>query len=326
MKIKNALELRHLKLCYKINAKKHNPPKVVTKKYILKYTGKACRTVPSLTREIGSFIESGKPMMMARLGNTEGRIAGQYCEKLVGLRKKYDKEWMNWLFTTSGFFADDMDREEAADRYAKMTLDGLKECDFLSAMFPQKVYMPYLFHHYCPDTQPTFSDMGPYYDNIPTDETWIKYLGGKKVLAINSFAESIQMQYPAKRKLIANSPEYELPEFELKTYKTLCTQLDERPMGFKNFFEALEFMLGEIKQIDFDIALVGCGAYGFPMSVEIKKWGKQVFEICSATPKLFGIYDNRDVTQGAKYLNENWIRPIESKPKNYKQVENGCYW
>ena len=315
-------ELSLLRLIYKVGNKLGKKDKEITKKLL----DKPVRTIPSLSDDIAKYIETRKPMLLARLGGTEGVIAGQYCERKLGIRKDYNSETLNWLFTTSGFFADDYDdKSQAVDKYAQITLEGIGECDYLSAMFPPKIYMPYFFKRFTKNTTPTFSDLGPYFD-LETTKTWVRALEGKKVLVINSFTESIEFQYKRKD-LLVKDKKYELPDFELLTYQTYVTQVGERPGGYKNSFEVLDKMIKEIKQIDFDVALVGAGAYGFPIAVEIKRMGKIAIETCGRTPLFFGVYGERDVQHGIeKYMTEAWIRPMEQPPKKFKEVENGCYW
>lgn len=320
--IKGKFQLLFLHLAYKLGKKLGKKDKEITKLLL----NKPIKTIPSLSDDIAQFIESGKPMLLARLGGTEGVIAGQYCERKLKMRDEYSKEMLDWLFTTSGFFADDYDDKSiAVDRYAELTLDGIPECDYLSAMFPSKIYMPYFFKRFATKSVPTFSDFGPYFD-IETNKTWVRALEGKKVLVINSFTDSIEYQYKRKDKLVKDKS-FELPNFDLKVYKTYVTQVGERPGGFKNSFDVLEKMLDDIKKIDFDIALVGAGAYGFPIAVEIKRMGKIAIETCGRTPLFFGIYGERDINHGIKQnLTDAWIRPMEEPPKKFKEVENGCYW
>ena len=315
-------ELRRLQIYYKIGSHLKIKDKAITKKLL----NQPVRTIPSLSDEMVKWIESGKPMLLARLGGTEGRVAGEYCEKKLGLRKHYSQDVCNWLYTTSGFFADDYENKEVAmDEYAELTIDGIKYCDYLSAMFPTKIYMPFFFKYYAKNAVATFSDFGPYFET-PIENTWVKALVDKKVLVINSFSDSIEFQYKRKSELV-KSKEYELPAFELITYKTMVTQCDERPNGYKNFFEVYNKMLEDIKQIDFDIALIGAGAYGFPLAVEIKKMGKIAIETCGSTPLFFGVYGERNLREGVgKHMTDAWIRPIEEKPKRYKEIEGGCYW
>jgi hypothetical protein len=97
-----------------------------------------------------------------------------------------------------------------------------------------------------------------------------------------------------------------------------------------DWFEALKHMEDEISQLDFDIALIGCGAYGMALAAHVKRMGKQAVHLAGWTQMLFGIYGNRwlrDQPAYAKFINGYWIRPSESeKPKGAEKVEGGCYW
>ena len=42
-------------------------------------------------------------MLLARLGGTEGNIAGQYCEKELSLRKEYAPEVLKWYSALPAF-------------------------------------------------------------------------------------------------------------------------------------------------------------------------------------------------------------------------------
>lgn len=321
--IREVITLKYNHLSYKIGKEVFKKENKDITKFLLKQPP---TSIIQIFSELSERIKYGNSFLLARLGGTEGRIAGQYCEKELSIRKMYDFNTVDWLFRTSGFFADDYkDKIQAVDEYARLTLDGLKDCDYLSAMFPPKIYMPYFFKYYAKNAIPTFSDFGPYFD-IPTEKTWVGALKGKKVLVINSFTDSIEYQYKRKDKLVKDKA-FELPDFELITYKTYVTQVGERPGGFKNSFQVLEKMLSDIKKIDFDVALIGAGAYGFPIAVEIKRMGKIAIETCGKTPTFFGVYGERDLKDGVgDFMTDAWIRPMEEPPKKFKEIENGCYW
>ena len=105
------------------------------------------------------------------------------------------------------------------------------------------------------------------------------------------------------------------------------TQVGERFENYRNFFDVLNRMKEDIAKLEFDIALVGAGAYGFPLSVAIRRMGRIAIETCGSTPLYFGIYGERFIKHGLPdYVTDAWIRPMETPPKNYKQVEGGCYW
>lgn len=164
---------------------------------------------------------------------------------------------------------------------------------------------------------------------------WSARLKGKKVLVIHPFERSIRMQYEKNReKLFSNKPEQAdiLPEFELKTIKAVQTIAGERDDRFKDWFEALDWMKSECHKMDFDVAIIGCGAYGFNLAAEIKRMGKIVIHLGGVTQILFGIKGKRWENGGCgkemnQYMNSYWVRPLEEeKPKGSNEVEGGCYW
>lgn len=162
----------------------------------------------------------------------------------------------------------------------------------------------------------------PYYFDNP----WSKKLKGKKVLVINSFPETINQQY-LKREKIWSDKEI-LPEFNLITYKSVQSIGDLFP--HKSWVESLNIMKNDISNIDFDIALLGCGAYGLPLVDFIKNdLNKSAIYVGGAIQILFGIkgsrWDNHD--EISAMYNEYWVRPNDSERTiNYKIVEGGCYW
>ena len=88
-------------------------------------------------------------------------------------------------------------------------------------------------------------------------------------------------------------------------------------------------MCNQIKKTEFDIAIIGCGAYGFPLAAFVKKLGKKAIHLGGATQILFGIkgkrWDNFETI--SKLYNQHWVYPDKSEyPDNYKMVGEGCYW
>ena len=84
-----------------------------------------------------------------------------------------------------------------------------------------------------------------------------------------------------------------------------------------------------ISKIDFDVALLGCGAYGLPLAASIKRMGKKAVHLGGATQILFGIKGKRweEIPKIAKLFNENWVRPSEEeRPDNFSEIEGGSYW
>ncbi len=101
---------------------------------------------------------------------------------------------------------------------------------------------------------------------------------------------------------------------------------------FNDWFEALEYMKAEIRKTDFDVAIIGCGAYGLPLAAYCKEIGKKAIHMGGGTQLLFGIKGRRWEIQYQDscyrdLFNEHWVYPAEFEtPQNAKKVENACYW
>lgn len=96
----------------------------------------------------------------------------------------------------------------------------------------------------------------------------------KKILVVHPFAKTIQQQYEQRRTLLFKNPDI-LPEFQLETFQAV--QSIGGQSSFNTWFDALQYMKDEIDKRDYDIALIGCGAYGFPLAAHIKRSGKKRF-------------------------------------------------
>lgn len=272
---------------------------------------------------IADMIRSGKPFMVARFGNTELCVmAGVLKRRLFGSTPEIEawfEEWFHNLGELSGFFPA---KKELAEDFTDLMLDCCKEVD-IQAMF--HCYMDdYMMTEFMPEAKVTFlNHIEPWRCKCP----WTAALKGKKVLVIHPFDKSIQSQYQ-KRELLFENPDI-LPEFELKTLKAVQTIAGEKDERFATWFEALDYMYKEAMKIDFDIAIIGCGAYGFPLAAKLKRAGKQVIHMGGATQILFGIKGRRwiDNPRAQVKFNDAWTFPQNSEtPQNCNVVENHCYW
>lgn len=155
---------------------------------------------------------------------------------------------------------------------------------------------------------------------------WTSLLAGKKVLVVHPFQESIEHQYGKRERLFAD-PNV-LPQFDLRTIKAVQSIRGEDP-GFPDWIAAYEHMANQMDQVDYDIAILGCGAYGLPLAAHAKKRGKKAIHLAGWTQILFGIYGERWAVHPvvSKFINSDWVRPSsEETPKEAAKVEGGCYW
>jgi hypothetical protein len=161
----------------------------------------------------------------------------------------------------------------------------------------------------------------PFYFKTP----WSLNLENKKVLVISPFSESIKEQYKHKNNIWANKV---LPDFNLLTYKSIQSIGNTGP--HHNWIQSLDVMKEEVSKLDFDVALLGCGAYGMPLASHIKNNLKKTsIYIGGSTQILFGIKGKRwDVhSEVSSLYNDYWIRPKkEETPDKFEVVEGGTYW
>jgi hypothetical protein len=153
-------------------------------------------------------------------------------------------------------------------------------------------------------------------------------LRGQNVLVIHPFVETIRHQYDHQRKNLFRDP-LVLPDFNLlllKSPQTIAGNTD----GYASWFEAYGDMCKKISGMNFNIAIIGAGAYGLPLGAVVKRSGRSVLHLGGATQLLFGIKGKRWETEydfAKTVFNEHWEYPAESeKPPNFGKVENGCYW
>jgi hypothetical protein len=271
-------------------------------------------------------IIEGKPFMACRFGNTELQtVVGNLKIKYKGHNDE-DDEYLNRWFTRlgkdSGFFPVDY---KYLDKFTNTILDAAGNADLL-AMWHLNME-DFIIEEYAPQADLTFLfRLEPW---LTKGRPWTAALKGKKVLIIHPFEKTITEQYK-KREMIFPGTDI-LPEFELKTLKavqTLCGEQDER---FETWFDALDYMEKEALKIDFDVAIIGCGAYGMPLASRLKNAGKQAIHLGGATQLLFGIkgyrWEHNYPSPIAKRFNDAWVRASnEETPKNAKTVEKGCYW
>ena len=175
-----------------------------------------------------------------------------------------------------------------------------------------------------------------YLDPFWSKKPWSRALEGKKVLVVHPFAESIKSQYE-KRKYLFKVQDT-LPDFKSLEVIKAIQSIGGESNGYKDWFEALEYMMSEIDKHDYDVCLIGCGAYGFPLAAHVKRMGKQAIHIGGSLQLLFGImgnrwdhdephYENGVFIYYAGLENKYWVRPSASeRPKTHKVVENSCYW
>jgi hypothetical protein len=285
----------------------------------------------SANQLITQVLLSDVPVMVARLGAVELSCVANYKSILNGQRNFFDyitfkSEAFWWdantmfqMSNNAGFFPA---TPVMLEQFALMMMEDMKLTDVLGSWLWQEK----LFHNELSGAKKiNLLDLEPYYHQNP----WSMALRGKKVLVIHPFSESISAQYKKKDLLFAGKQI--LPDFELTTIKAVQSIANNKT-GFEDWFSALQFMKDQISATDFDVAIIGCGAYGFPLAAHVKRLGKKAVHLGGATQTLFGIRGKRweekkEHLHVARMINEHWTRPTAKEtPEGTQNIEGACYW
>ena len=261
-----------------------------------------------------NMIDKGEPFAAVRIGAVEMGALHNYEKMLLGLKKTF-KPIVRWsMKNNAGFFPTD---DKSLTYYAKHFMKEAKKTDVFGV---SGIHMEsYMYQRYFQTAH-----VIQYESFEPLRGNWIQSLKGKRVLVVSPFAKDIEKQYQRREKLF---PKGVMPDFTLITVKAIQTIADQLDPRFANWFEALDAMKVEIMKHDFDIALIGAGAYGSHLCWFVKTMGRQAIQTGGATQTMFGIMGRRWEKRAHvnRYLNDAWIRPSE-KPQGAEKVEHGAYW
>ena len=259
-------------------------------------------------------LQTDKQFCAVRGGATEMRCINEYLSS-----NTYSQKIKNEISILSGVFPND---DDTLNKFCECYIESISQADLIALWgvgAEAKV-----IHKYCNNSKFTLlRSLEPYYFNNP----WSSSLKNKKVLVIHPFAQSIKNQYQNRDKLWNNNDI--LPEFKSLECIMAVQSIAGQKTDYSNWFDALDYMKNEIAKKDFDVAIIGAGAYGLPLAAYVKSLGKQAIQMSGATQILFGIkgkrWDNHPVI--SKFYNDYWTRPLkEETPQQSHRVEGGSYW
>ena len=290
-------------LLYKLFKKKKNCKKFLGKKNI---------TINYSDELLFKYIQSNKPFMAVRYGAVELSCINNKEKINLGFKRNYKKSVKYSMKNNAGFFPTE---SKYFDRYVNLMEESMSNCDILGI---SGIHMEdYFYLKHC-----KHAHVAQYEAFEPIKKKWLEGLNNKTVLIVSPFKEEIESQLLNKNHL------NDLNKINAKFVVVKAVQtIGQNKSEYCDWFEALKAMENEISKFEFDIALVGAGAYGTPLCAYIKSLGKQVIQTGGATQLLFGIignrWENRDYVKNE--INNHWIRP-KNKPNGYENVEKGCYW
>lgn len=289
---------------------------------------------------IYELLSTEKPCMICRFGSTELSTVVGFLEMaknkhnpLQYIKGKIPAWWnkqflCNQIQDFSGFFPNEA---FSVQRFVDVVCEDVKQIDVLGSWVKSESFIaPMLLHA----KKVFLRDLEPFWGKQP----WTRVLEGKNVLVVHPFADQILQQYKEHRNDLFDDKDI-LPNFNLEVIPAVQS-LGGEANGFKDWFEALQWMKNEIDRHDYDICLIGCGAYGMSLAAHVKRTGRKAVHLAGALQLLFGIIGNRwtDPNYGVKewgipvgaysnLINEYWVRPgKQGRPQNAHKVEGACYW
>lgn len=270
---------------------------------------------------IKSIILENKPFFIGRIAGCELKIAYNV------LNNVFDTNDLKQLENNAGIYVKNKD---SLNIYVKQLVKSYDNCtviaewDTSGEVFTNTGIGQQLI------TKRTYAipkinalSLEPYYFK----DSWMPALKGKKILVIHPFSKTFQKQVPNLKKIFPDLSWFEDCEFQF-IEPPLTLAGNHRGVCWQEHLEPFLNSLREV--INFDIALVAAGGYGMLIADFIfKDLGKSVMYIGGALQLFFGVigkrwFDNNDIL---KLVNDDWSRPDKGdKPKNFIEVEKGCYW
>ena len=284
--------------------------------------------VEAVQHRIYEMLLADAPCMIARFGSVELQAVVDYLhpptlKNALPFVKGEIPSWgyapstMRTMHINAGFFPA---TQSMLDHFGELMLKCMPVVDMLGSWRVEEslvmTFMPNVIR------VPLYA-LEPYYFDNP----WTPALEGKKVLVIHPFEDTILKQHEWYELLFEDKRL--TPKYELQTLKAVQSIAGNKPAEFDDWFQALDWMKGEIDKRDFDIAIIGCGAYGFPLAAHVKQIGKKAIHLGGAVQNLFGIRSRgmENTEWFKKTVNDYWVRPSEEEtPKGFDKVENGLYW
>ena len=292
-------------------------------------------TAEEANRKISEALVGDAPVLVGRLGSTETqallalrratdfRLGKKFLWALINLEFP-DLARANFsdLASLSGFFpSDDLGQIE---RFAELYTEAANHLDIIGSWLPgENVLIS------SRDISVTKLDrIEPFFVKNP----WSQSLENRKVLVVHPFAKTIQTQYLHNRKGLFDNPGV-LPTFDLDvlappvTYNRGSTDITNETSDF--WFRKLEELEEGVLRRDFDVAIIGAGAYGLPLGSFIKGLGRKAVVLGGATQLLFGIRGRRweEKEDYREIFTTNWVRPSpDETPENSLQIEGGAYY
>ena len=284
-------------------------------RFALKYRGVTVLSAEEGNALAGEALRRGEPFLFGRCGATEMRTVAEFLQNGGrGFSDRIRRE----IRDLSGVFPTD---DDTLRRFCELYVSCARQADLLALW---DVGAERQVIRGCQNTRFTrLRALEPYYHEKP----WSAALAGKKVLVVHPFKDSILRQYQKRDQLFPGRDI--LPAFKTLTVVQAVQGLAGQETGYASWFDALAEMQRRMDEADYEVAIIGAGAYGLPLAAHAKATGHIAVQMSGATQLLFGIKGKRwdDHPVIGKLYNDAWVRPQSAEqPAAKEKVEGGSYW
>ena len=156
----------------------------------------------------------------------------------------------------------------------------------------------------------------------------LQFIATYRWVVISPFVKTMQKQLPRMQKVNDPTGKWDIAWDHLeKTCQFVrCPfQSHLEPSPYASWEEGLEKLTKEVSAKDFDLALIGAGAWSLPLGNRIKRMGKSAIHMGGEMQLLFGIKGKR--WANTVMYNSSWVTADpDERPINRNSVEDGCYW
>jgi hypothetical protein len=278
--------------------------------------------------------------MILRLGYTESTLFLCFFLKNIinqKLNKHFEdteKNMINWLYSTSGFYDKSIEGDYFNFNYETCVNS------FIYNEYMKKVYTSIInskkvilcFHgekdkdDYSLSSKQKFLEFFKDKTEVvmyQTQENFFNFISEKKLLIINPISSLMKKQYDNNncKNIYPNFPSLKSIYYYENPY-TFCNNGSNN-----NILETNEKIFDEIKNLnyDYDSVIISCGAYSNLLANLIyMNLNKDVFVIGGNLASYFGIKTGRNKLDN--HHDYCISVPEEMKPINYLKIEDGCYW
>lgn len=277
---------------------------------------------------IGEMILKNGPCAMGKIGTTE-LLGLEYLHRWIQPPYPQAASWhrpAKRLYECSGLFPV---RRDIFYRWADEYQASLLQLDLVSQWQVGPCYETALEAALLDRLCPRAVRVGYYFLRILNPHApWLNDLAKLRWLVVHPFEETIRVQLPhlAELGVYSESARGDLARRARDTAILACPQLPYMvPPRHRDWFETLDDLKSKMGKMEFDIALIGAGAWSLPLVAHAKAMGKKGMHLGGSLQLMFGIKGGR--FDNNRIYNSHWIRPLSKDiPTNYRLMENGAYW